>query len=307
MKNLISFLIFLLFAWLGIWWYYSCDWCKKEVNKDSIIVQDKTDPEAEALAKKAYDDSIMAVKLANGLFAKDHLGEDVFRYPDNLRINNADGNVFIPEAISDFSTKVAEYLGTHQDQEILILGYENAPETKNPDSLGISRAEYIKNILVNAGINADRIVTKSTLEEYSYDTEGIYYGGIGLKFNILDESRLVEVEKSIANRTLYSNFGEKTFKPDATLSNYSLELKNYLQKYPEKSVRIIGHTDDVGSTESNLWYGQERANNVKTYLISQGIDKTRLQATSQGESNPVVPNTTEENKAKNRRIEIKVN
>ncbi len=307
MKHVISFLIFLLFAWLGLWWYYSCNWCKKDTAQDTIIVQEKLSPEAEALAKKAYEDSITAIKLANGLFATDTDNQDVFRYPDNLKINNADGNVFIPESIADFSTKIADYLGIHQDQELIILGYENASETGNEANLGVSRADFIKNILIDAGINGDRIVTKNILQKYSYDTDGTYYGGIVFNFHVLDKSRLEEVEKSIANRTLYSNFGEETFKPDATLANYSLELKNYLEKYPQKSVTIIGHTDDVGTLESNQWYGQQRANNVKQYLVSQGIEATRLTAISKGESSPVVPNTSEENKAKNRRIEITVN
>ena len=70
---------------------------------------------------------------------------------------------------------------------------------------------------------------------------------------------------------------------------------------------MTGHTDDVGDEEANLWFGQQRANNVRQYLISQGIDADKVKATSKGESNPIVPNTSEENRAKNRRIEIIVN
>jgi outer membrane protein OmpA-like peptidoglycan-associated protein len=145
------------------------------------------------------------------------------------------------------------------------------------------------------------------LNNYTYSDNGEYPGGILLNFSTLNEARLVEVEKSITTRTLHSNFGQKTFQPDATLSNYALELKNYINKYPDKSVIITGHTDDVGEEEANLWFGQQRANNVREYLISQGIAKDKIIALSKGESNPIVPNDSEENKAKNRRIEITVN
>ncbi|WP_025663718.1 OmpA family protein [Aquimarina megaterium] len=307
MKNFSSFLIFLLFAWLAIWWYYSCDWCTKSTNESIPVVEQKPDPELEALAKKAYEDSIAAANRNVGLFAKGPHGQDVFRYVENLKINNTNADVFIPNSLKGFSQQVADYLGQHQDQELIIYGYENSSENSDSTQLGISRANFIKDILVKAGINADRIVTKTQLNNYTYSNNGEYPGGILLNFSTLNEARLVEVEKSIATRTLHSNFGQKTFQPDATLSNYALELKNYINKYPDKSVIITGHTDDVGEEEANLWFGQQRANNVREYLISQGIAKDKIIALSKGESNPIVPNDNEENKAKNRRIEITVN
>ncbi len=308
MKNFISLLTFLLFAWLGIWWYYSCNWCAKNTDTNTTIVKEALDKEAEAIAKKAYEDSLaVANALSVGLFAKDNNDQELFSYSENLQINNADGNVLVPTALSNFSDQIVDYLGQNQDQELIITGYENTSENDNNSGLGISRANFIKDILVKAGVNENRIVTKTKLEDYNYTQEGIYNGGILLNFNPLDKSRLAEVEKSVATRTLYSNFGQKTFKPDATLINYALELKNYLNKYPDKKVQIIGHTDDVGEEKANLWYGQERANNVKTYLVSQGLSEEKIITSSKGETNPVVPNDTDENRAKNRRIEIIVN
>ncbi len=307
MKYLITLLSFLLFAWMGMWWYYSCDWCAKN-NSGPSIVDSTPDPEAEALAKKAYEDSIAnAKRLSKGLFAVDDQNEDVFRYPDNLYINNANGNVSVPDALQDFGDRIVEYLGQNQNKELIISGYETSVERESGVKLGLSRAGYIKTILTNLGLNGDRIVTKPELSSYSYDSEGKYHGGILLKFQTLSESRLSEIEKGVANKTLYSGFAQKTFTPDATLANYALELKNFLNRYPDKTVQIVGHTDNVGNEEANLWFGQERANNVKQYLISQGIDQEKLNASSKGESNPIVSNNNEENRAKNRRIEITVN
>lgn len=308
MKNLISLLIFLLFAWLAIWWYYSCDWCSTDTAGNTNLVKEKENLEAEMLAKKAYEDSIAASKkLALGLFAKDLENQDIFRYPDNLRINSQNGDVFIPDSLQGFGTKVANYLGQHQDQELIIYGYENPSESNDNTSFGMARANFIKEYLINAGINPDRIVTEMLPMEYQYGSDGTYNGGIDLKFNRLKEERLAEVEKSITDKILYSEFAQKTFQPDATLSNYTLELKNYLEKHPDKTVKITGHTDDVGTEKANLWFGRQRAINVKTHFISQGIPKEKIKALSKGESSPIVPNDTEENKAKNRRIEITVN
>ncbi|GAA4271731.1 OmpA family protein [Aquimarina gracilis] len=308
MKNFISLLIFLLFAWLGIWWYYSCDWCAKSTDKDPTIVEEEKDSNTEALSKKAYEDSIVSIREnIVGLFVKDKNDQELFSYSDNLQINNSNGDVLIPSSLIGFENQIVDYLGKNQDQELVIQGYENYSERQDKSEYGLSRANFIKDILVKAGINPNRIVTEPKLIDYSYKENGIYEGGILLNFNTLDTSRIAEIEKSVAYRTLYSNFAQKTFKPDPQLVNYVLELKNYLSKYPNKKIQIIGHTDDVGDEEANLWFGQERANNVKKYLISQGIEGDKIIASSKGESSPIVPNDTEENKAKNRRIEITVN
>lgn len=307
MKNVFSFLIFLLFACLAMRWYYSCNWCKKDISTNTTYVEEKIDSDQETLSKKAYKDSIAALSKTVGLFAKGPQNQEVFRYIENLKINNINTDVFIPKSLEGFDQQIADYLGKHQDQELIIHGYKNNDENNDSIDTGIFRANFIKNILVEAGVNPDRILSKSKSYSYQYYDDGTFEGGIELNFKNLSETRIVEVEKSIATRTLYSNFGQKTFQPDATLSNYTLELKNYLDKYPNKSVTIIGHTDDVGTDESNLWYGQQRSNNVKTYLISQGIPEDKIKALSKGESNPIALNDSEENRAKNRRIEITIN
>ncbi|MEW7291946.1 OmpA family protein [Aquimarina sp. 2304DJ70-9] len=308
MKNLISFIIFLLFAWLGMWWYYSCNWCLGNGNS-TTIVESNPDPNTETLTKKAYEDSIAnANKNTVGLFVNDDQGNELFTFKENLEINRNNGNVLIPNSVNGFSDQIVEYLGKHQDQELVISGYENSSEREKSTNFGISRANFIKEILIEAGVNGDRIVTKPTLEDYNYNNDtGNYIGGIHLDFHKPDESRLAEIEKGVANKLLYSKFAQKTFTPDATLANYTLELKNYIEKYPDKTIQIIGHTDNVGEEEANIWYGQERANNVMNYLISQGITKDKIKASSKGESSPIAPNDSDENKAKNRRIEIIVN
>ncbi len=310
MKNFISFIIFLLFAWSGMWWYYSCNWCLGDRNSSiTNRIENDLDLKNEALRKKAYEDSIASLnKTKTGLLAKDLQGRDIFKYIENFQINRNNGDVFIPNSLQNFSDQIALYLGKHQDQELIISGFESFSEREQSNDLGILRANFIKNVLIEAGVNGDRITTKTEVVDYTYDdVSGNYTGGILLNFNQLDQSRITEIEKGVANKILYSEFAQKTFTPDATLANYALELKNYLEKYPNKTVEIIGHTDDVGNAEANIWYGQERANNVKNYLVSQGITTEKVKASSKGESMPIAPNDTEENKAKNRRIEIIVN
>jgi len=308
MKHLISLLIFLLFSWLALWWYYSCDWCLGSKNQDPAIVNQQIDPEAEALAKKAYEDSVAnANRMANFLFAKDDTDAEIFKYNDNFWINSSNGDVNIPDELSNFSEKITTYLGNHQDKELVISGFETTAEKQTGGTFGLDRANFIKNLLIDKGINGDKIVTQAVEKEYAYQDDGRYHGGVLLNFKTLDNTRLAEVEEGIAHKTLYSRFGVKEFKADATLANYTLELKNYLEKYPNKKVLITGHTDNIGSTSSNQRFGLKRARNVREYLISKGISAEKLKASSKGEKAPAYPNDSKENRAKNRRIEINVN
>jgi outer membrane protein OmpA-like peptidoglycan-associated protein len=74
------------------------------------------------------------------------------------------------------------------------------------------------------------------------------------------------------------------------------------------SLRVLveGHTDNVGSDHFNMELGLRRAHAVRQYLISQGIEGTRLEEVSYGESQPIAPNTTEEGRTKNRRVVLRI-
>ena len=77
-------------------------------------------------------------------------------------------------------------------------------------------------------------------------------------------------------------------------------------KYPETNIVIEGHTDDTGTDEINMTLSQKRANAVKDFLISKGVDSSRLDAKWYGSAQPKYPNTSEENRKKNRRVELAV-
>jgi len=77
-----------------------------------------------------------------------------------------------------------------------------------------------------------------------------------------------------------------------------------LKKYPGVKVEIGGHTDSKGKDDYNLKLSQQRVERVKAELVKIGIKADRLKAVGYGETKPLVPNDTEENRAKNRRVEF---
>ena len=68
----------------------------------------------------------------------------------------------------------------------------------------------------------------------------------------------------------------------------------------------VGHTDSVGSDSYNQKLSVRRAEAVKAYLVSKGIEKNRIYTEGKGEKQPVASNVTNEGRAKNRRVEIEV-
>ena len=81
-------------------------------------------------------------------------------------------------------------------------------------------------------------------------------------------------------------------------------LREFFQSNPGLKVSIEGPTDDRGDNQYNLELSQKRALSVREALISRGVSAERLKHKGWGENKPIRPNSSEENRARNRRVEI---
>ncbi len=92
---------------------------------------------------------------------------------------------------------------------------------------------------------------------------------------------------------------------DASAQQILRQQANFIRQFPEVRFRVYGHTDLVGSSAYNRNLGQRRANAVVSYLVSQGISRSRLEAVvSFGETQPVI--ATENRERRNRRTVTEV-
>ncbi len=89
----------------------------------------------------------------------------------------------------------------------------------------------------------------------------------------------------------------------AAVDNFD-RVMQFINNYPNRNIRIEGHTDSSGSEDLNEKLSKKRADAVKQLLIQNGIAAERISAIGQGEAHPVASNNTEAGKAKNRRVEI---
>ena len=84
------------------------------------------------------------------------------------------------------------------------------------------------------------------------------------------------------------------------------DVANTLSQYEKSYVDIFGHTDSTGSDAYNQSLSERRASSVANFLSNSGVQRERLATQGFGESQPVATNSTEEGRAANRRVEIKI-
>ncbi len=84
------------------------------------------------------------------------------------------------------------------------------------------------------------------------------------------------------------------------------QVADSLIKYPNSLIDVYGHTDSTGSDVYNQTLSENRARTVAGYLQSRGVPAARIRSQGFGETMPIASNDTEDGRAKNRRVEIKI-
>jgi outer membrane protein OmpA-like peptidoglycan-associated protein len=114
----------------------------------------------------------------------------------------------------------------------------------------------------------------------------------------------IEVGLTVKLKNIYFDFNKTTLKPESFVELD--KVYEFLRTNPKVEVEIGGHTDSNGSDQYNANLSQGRSESVVDYLITQGIDASRLSARGYGESKPIDTNDTKEGQANNRRVEFTV-
>lgn len=85
---------------------------------------------------------------------------------------------------------------------------------------------------------------------------------------------------------------------------YLDDLHQMMESNPLMILKVVGHTDNIGSNQANYKLSIERAQIVADYLFNKGIDKSRIEVSGKGDTEPIANNETEENRSLNRRVEF---
>jgi outer membrane protein OmpA-like peptidoglycan-associated protein len=165
----------------------------------------------------------------------------------------------------------------------------------------------------NPDTDGDGLLDGEEVNEYKTnprdpDTDG---GGIRDGVEVKYGANPLDADDDILNigvgeKIIMKNIEFATGKSDINPTSEKI-LNNALvamKKIPGTTFDIVGHTDDVGEREDNIKLSTERAEAVKKWLVDRGIAESRLTTRGAGPDEPLLPNNTEANRQKNRRVEF---
>lgn len=284
---LLLFVFFLLFAVFARW-FFVCD----------ILGLCQTEQPATPVA-----DDIRAKTLQ--LTEDDRVildGYDQFLFPKGIErpILNDNNRAFLDTLatlMQGDTSKTLKITGHYTPQEAdMMVGFW--------EDMGLARAAALRDLLRGKGVSEQRIDIDHVLLTDSLLAEPAQFSFIGVA---PDAYEGYAKERFDFHNMTYSdaNFPSNgyIFTPTTAFVNYADSVKVYLESAPDKRVRIIGHTDSDGTDAYNTKLGMKRAESTRTYLKELGIVNAMV-LESKGESEPIRPNDTPENKQRNRRINL---
>lgn len=172
-------------------------------------------------------------------------------------------------------------------------------EEISPDSLGIRRANAIRSLFPEVIDQNILLVTRE------------------VRCDSVDKNAPFEAA-GFAIRTITKNITETEnettiyFPSNSTQKSDAADVENYLDNVAARviasgeTIVLTGHTDALGSAETNIVLGRKRAEIIRDYLISKGVSPEKIQVRSEGEQSPAADNKTPDGQAKNRRTTLQI-
>jgi outer membrane protein OmpA-like peptidoglycan-associated protein len=119
---------------------------------------------------------------------------------------------------------------------------------------------------------------------------------------------IVDIQHLPAKSFILEDCNFETGKAELKEESYKVidELVAYLNRKDDERIELGGHTDNVGNAKKNLILSENRAKAVMAYLLSKGIDPTRVTAKGYGLTKPIASNKTAAGRAQNRRTEVTI-
>ncbi len=300
-RNLAYLIGIILTILIGIYFYCSC--CNLCNN-----AQTETEPQKEEIIAETPDATSFPFAVGDNDFA--------YEVNENFNFNISSPSFLMPlsEGVQKGVDTLRGYLSLNPNRVINLTGYYKSDEenTTAYPNLGIARANSVKNHLVSNGISSKQINTLGKLMDDMVPDENIYLGPIEYGIVEVDEN-VDEVLKALYDEikanplVLYFDTGEASIALTTEQRQKVANISRYLDKVDDASCQVIGHTDNTGNRASNITLGQERADFAKAYLMRNSIAESKINSSSDGPDNPIASNSTEEGKAKNRRVVVTLN
>lgn len=239
------------------------------------------------------------------------LKDDIWSHTsNNLRFGNASEiPVFNENSSSALDSLRAHCEGKEPARMVTIRAnyYESETNATQYENIGKARAEAVKAELVSRGMDAGGIFTAGNLLDGNFKGDTMF-NGIAVDIQQLKEGELTTLDESnlLQPRNVYFETGKNSLSVTAELNNYMANAKEYLASHPHKRLMCTGYTDNVGAPAMNETLSKERAQFVKNKLTERGFDAEQIDHQGKGPADPIADNSTDDGRAKNRRVEMRI-
>ncbi len=255
-------------------------------------------------AQQVEDTRMKTLKLTEGdsviLKGYDQFAFDSASYQPRLNANN--------EAFLD---TVASILKASPERNMTITAfYRDSEKEVRPgffENLGLARADQVRKLLMQRGIEQNRISLDHGLSEDAGLREPLLFSLYDPNNIPRDFEKVVFTFRNMTFSDANFEYNSDVFNPGEPFKLYADSVKTYLNLNPEALLRIVGHTDSIASADYNLDLGMRRAQSARDYFRSQGVE-AKIVVESMGEERPVAPNSNPdgtdnpEGRQKNRRV-----
>lgn len=282
-----------LLLWIGGGsWYWVCkvkEHCDELPGKTTEVVEAPVTPEAPSMAG-------FHVGIA---------GEKLFLRMDPLLSKAGSSDLAMTPSLESALDSLTVYFGNNDGSYLEIIGnYFDGMEGED-SQLALERAKGLGRILIQKGMDPARLV-------YSYDGTTVIsladsmVNAVSVNILASEEENEASLAALFDPNNQYFDFGVTNLPVTPEFRTYCNKVIRYLRSHPEASLSVTGHTDNVGSPARNKEVGLGRAQTVSDVLAGFGVSTEQMNVSSEGMGRPIADNNTEEGRAKNRRVEIRL-
>ena len=287
------------FLWLLLGWFLfqSNKECCQDGTDGITAVDESSQDDSSGAVSEDGSSSDAAGATSDGGSTSGSSGEG----PAYLAFNWGNETPETKEAWEPYKNQLINSLDDGKNLEITGLYHPDEENNTSYENLGLARANQIKDLL-SPPLDDDRLqIASKAINDGSMNPEDPF-DAISFRTFI----KKVNIDESIRDRTIIR------FQQNSTNRVADPEVEAYLNKLAERvkasgeKIRLTGHTDRLGPFDENMRLGLQRAQAIKSYLVSKGVNASSIITDSKGEASPIASNSTAEGRAQNRRTELQI-
>ena len=298
-KPTIVLILFLLWGAGSTYWYV----CKIKGFCENATAVEASSSSGSGVVSSGQTEENAVVNQDEGASGSEAPGEAAEPVHDLLYYKTGDSRVYVSNE-SLWEAEVKKLLaGDHKGKRLEITGpYYDFEIDSGGSHPGLARAAAVRDLLAKWTDTTGMLLHAEKLT-YNGTDKPAYLDGYKGYVKWVDYNDFVKTEQDVTRIYFPFNSAKEIRTPE--IISYLDQVAESLKKNPNWKVEITGHTDNIGSAETNRLKGMERAERIRDILLKKGVNAGQIITRSEGEDKPIADNATAAGRRQNRRVEIR--